>query len=74
MIDPRGMDPLDWAATVVYDFPQDPLPVLQNVDAWVPWAQLVSQAPSLRQYEVPDPTYYDDFGTWATDLFKVATT
>ena len=71
MINPRFIGALDWAASVVHDFSEDCLPVLLDETAWVPWAQAVAQAPSLRAYEVPDPNFYDSFLVWAYDLFRV---
>lgn len=60
---PVGIDLLDWAASLVIDFPKDDIPRLDNRDAWREWAERLIESPSFLT--VPRPDAFPDWKSWA---------
>jgi hypothetical protein len=63
--DPRGMDPVMWSD----QFLEVSQIQYQRMTDWREWAQGLSQADEMADYNVPDPGI--DFEAWAIELVSV---
>jgi hypothetical protein len=49
-----------WAATVLTDYNNEPLPILKDEDKWAEWAKVVAGTDSFLNAGVPSPFKSDD--------------
>lgn len=63
---PVGIDVLDWAASLVIDFPRDDVPRLDDPSAWQQWAERLLQSPSFLL--APRPDAFSDWRSWAESV------
>lgn len=70
MIIPQYISLIDWANQLLIDFPADNLPILYNEDDWKEWGNDVIFAPSFESLNAPNTEFYDNWQTWATDLYS----
>lgn len=71
MIQPNMINFMDWAASLIIDFPEDDIPVLLNENDWKEWGNFLIQEESFAQNNVPAPQTYTDKWDWARDLYYV---
>ena len=69
MIIPEGVDIQYWAESLFVDFPSDDIPVLFDKTAWKDWGNNLVQCTSFAQNDAPPTNFYDDWNTWAWDVF-----
>jgi hypothetical protein len=72
MIDPRGMELLDWADSVIgaVNVQWDVAPLTDPAD-WQTWAVGFVRAPALAQRVLPDPFQFSDWRDWAMRAFPM---
>lgn len=69
MIYPSNMTFLDWADSLIIDFPLDQIPVLYRVEEWKPWGNQVILCDSFMEAAAPSTEEYDDKWEWAEDVY-----
>lgn len=69
MIIPVGISLLDWAASLLIDYPDDNLPILYNEEEWKDWGDFVTGAPSFEDLNAPSTSFYDNWQDWAFALY-----
>lgn len=72
MIDPRHMELLDWAASVIgaLNAQWDAAP-LTDPDKWQEWAVGLLRAPTTEQRVLPDPFQFSDWREWAMRAYPM---
>jgi hypothetical protein len=65
-----GIDLLDWAASLLIDFPDDNLPILYTDREWKDWGNEVIGAPTFDGLNAPPTDLYDNWQEWAFALYQ----
>jgi hypothetical protein len=58
-----------WANSLIIDFPYDNVPLLINESRWKEWGNELIGAHSFISNDVPTPNNYNDWQTWAYDVY-----
>lgn len=72
VIDPRGMDVMEWTQRMAL-----PLDIIGNPEQlmkpeeWREWAISISDTPTREGQNVPDPHQFDDWQEWAMRFNQV---
>ena len=69
MIQPYYIDLYDWAASLIIDFPDDPIPVLYRDMDWKDWGNQLILCNSFYEAGAPGTFNYDDWLNWAQDVY-----
>lgn len=69
MILPYFISLIDWANSLLIDFPADNLPILYN-DDWKSWGNEIIFAPSFERLNAPGTEFYEDWRDWAMALYS----
>ena len=69
MILPLYIDFLDWAASLVIDFPTENIPVLYNENDWKDYGNQLVLCDSFYDAGAPGTDSYDDRQKWAMDVY-----
>lgn len=69
MVIPEGITLTLWANSLIIDFPNDNIPLLINESRWQQWASELIGSQSFISNDVPHPNNYDDWKTWAYDVY-----
>lgn len=64
MIDPIGMNAVEWTDRMTPLLPILPLKINREQD-WRVWARHVLQSPSISRYNPPNPEFFSDWREWA---------
>ncbi len=70
MIIPVGISLLDWAASLLIDFPNDNIPILYNEEEWKDWGDSVIFGPTFSSLNAPSTKFYDNWQDWAFALYQ----
>ena len=73
MVLPIDISLLDWAATLVIDFPNDAIPLLFDADQWRQWGDQLAQCTTFTQNQTPQTLDYSDWNTWAQAVYYNST-
>jgi len=67
MIDPRNIASVsDWCDLMVQELsPVVLAPRLLDENEWRHWAVSIVSNPGIRQFQPPDPEFFDDWREWA---------
>jgi hypothetical protein len=52
---PEYIDIKDWAANLIVDYPDEYLPILEDVDKWEDWASIVAGTGVFARNDIPAP-------------------
>lgn len=69
MILPLHTNLAEWASSLIIDFPNDDIPILEKDTDWQLWGGFLVQEPSFEQAFAPSPYFYDDWRAWAIDVY-----
>lgn len=69
MILPKMISPIDWAASLVIDFPDIDIPFLRDETNWKEWGELLKQVPSFS--DIPTTYGYNNFSDWSDAVFFI---
>ena len=69
MIQPNMIDFMDWAKSLIIDFPNDDIPFLDNEDDWQEWGNFLVQEDSFARNNAPPTQMYQDKWDWAYDIY-----
>lgn len=72
IIDPRGMDVLEWTSWVSGSFTQ-PIQRLLDPDEWRDWARNLIRYPQVSKFSPPDPDQFRNWQEWAERFNQVIT-
>lgn len=67
---PEYIELKEWAAALVYDYSDEYLPILEDVDKWQDWASIVAGTGVFARNEIPTPSSLEagekkgDFSNW----------
>lgn len=70
MVIPKGISEKNWFDSLVIDFPNDNIPILQNVLEWKKTGNFLVQENSFSIQGAPSPDQYEEFFPWAMEIFK----
>ena len=70
MMIPLNVSFMDWAHSLIVDFPTDNVPSLTNEDDWQLWGTLLIESQSFASNGAPSTYGYSDKFAWARDLFS----
>jgi hypothetical protein len=62
---------VDWANSLLIDFPNDNIPILTSPRNWRNWGSQLVQSTSFSENNAPGPAFEKDFKTYAERLFYV---
>ena len=77
---PEYIELKDWAANLVYDYPEEYLPVLEDEDKWEDWASVVAGTGVFARLQIPVPFKleeggkkegFKDWQEWAKAFYNV---
>lgn len=67
---PEYIDIKDWAASLIADYPDEYLPILEDADKWQEWASVIAGTGVFARNEIPAPVTVEsagkkeEFGSW----------
>lgn len=72
IVDPRGMDLIYWADTVVFDLNKyAPIGRLMNEDDWQDWGAGIIGINGISQQNPPSPYDFDKWDDWAYRFYQM---
>lgn len=75
IIDPRGMDVVNWSSQVTLLLDKyGPIGVLREPEKWRAWASHVMIQIGLDRADLPSPYVYDDWREWAYRFNQITDT
>jgi hypothetical protein len=81
MIQPHYIELLDWAASLIIDYPQEDIPYLTKQDKWQEWGTIVVNSGIFAKYNVPPPfsnkstaKAYKTWQEWADAVYLIMST
>ena len=69
MVNPLGMDLRFWADSLVIDFPNDNIPILQDEESWETWGNDLINTVTFNENSAPDTSTYDNWFSWAQEVY-----
>lgn len=60
-----------WAASLVEDFEEDNIPLLEDEDQWKEWGYLLMEVPAFIGKGAPSPQGYENWKSWAKGVYLV---
>lgn len=69
MMIPEMTDLRNWAASLITDFPEDDIPLLDNEQNWKDWGDRLSQCSTFIQNNSPGTQHYDTWEKWSNRVF-----
>lgn len=66
IIDPRGMDPVEWCERTGVELKRYGQLPLGNLISWQEWARQLTYLPYFAGRSIPDPQGFAGFEEWAT--------
>ena len=69
MMQPLHTNLLEWAASLIIDFPDDDIPMIFDEEQWQDWGSVLVQENSFAQVSAPNPNFYEDWNAWAIDVY-----
>ena len=70
----------DWAANLVYDYPKEHLPILEDEEKWEDWAAIVAGTGVFARNDIPAPFSFEegekkqefkDWQEWAKTVYNL---
>lgn len=77
---PEYIDIKDWAANLIVDYPDEYLPILEDVDKWEDWASIVAGTGVFARNDIPAPfsvtegekkQEFKDWQEWAKTFYNL---
>lgn len=69
MMNPERANILEWAHSLIIDFPNDDIPLLENELGWRKWGDLLVQENSFSRSAAPGTGLYSDWLPWARNIY-----
>jgi hypothetical protein len=69
MMNPKLATLKQWAASLIIDFPNDEVPLLQQEQDWREWGDALIQEGSFSRNGAPDTRLYQNWTDWAEVIF-----
>lgn len=69
MMMPRSATLLNWAHSLLIDFPRDNIPILKKESDWQDWGNTLVQENSFSRAGAPGPNNYSEWKSWADSVF-----
>ena len=66
IVNPNGINFVDWASSLVIDLPDLDIPVINDEDEWKEWALFVIEENKLGQFPLPEN--FSNWREWANYL------
>jgi len=66
IVNPNGINFVDWASSLVIDLPDLDIPVINDEDEWKQWALFVIEENKLGQFPLPEN--FSNWREWANYL------
>lgn len=69
-----------WAATVIADYSDEPLPILKNEEDWAKWGAVVADTGAFKRAHIPSPlsvknttkeSNFKDWESWAKVVYNI---
>lgn len=73
MINPRGMDVIEWTDRTTPLLPVQPMKLARAED-WKEWARHAIQDPDIARFNPPQPDVFDDWQEWAERFIQTVST
>lgn len=61
---------MDWAASLLIDFPNDDIPILTDENDWKNWGDKLVEIPVFESNEAPSTLKYDDSQKWMEAIYN----
>lgn len=71
MIIPEFINFIDWANSLIIDFPSENIPLISDENDWKSWGDFISSLDTFSKQNAPGTAAYQDKWTWAKDLYYV---
>jgi hypothetical protein len=80
VIRPEYIGLIDWAAALISDFSEEPIPKLQDENKWQEWAAIVAGTGVFQNANIPPPftisegkktDNFKDWTEWATAVYSL---
>lgn len=69
MIMPIMIPLLEWANSLLIDFPDDNLPILEKEEDWKEWGENLKLSDNFSN--IPTTYGYDNFNDWAYEVYYI---
>lgn len=67
MMIPYGVEARDWFASLLIDFPDSQIPILEKEEQWRDVGDNIKMDPQFA--EIPDTSAYNNWKDWAYDFY-----
>ncbi len=69
MIMPDSSSLSTWSSSVITDFPNDNVPILDDEEKWREWGDTISSCQTFATQACPATHNYEDWKSWAQDVY-----
>ena len=69
MVNPQGLDLLQWADTIFVDFPTNDVPILVDPTDWKTWGNDLVACTTFELNNAPGTDDYTDWYGWAQEVY-----
>lgn len=59
----------EWAASLLIDFPNDDIPILQDEKDWKDWGNRLVEIPTFLNSGAPSTVHFDDSQKWMDAVY-----
>jgi len=71
MVIPEFIRLIEWAHTLIIDFPNDNIPLLIDESNWKEWGDRLVQEESFIENNAPGTYHYNDWNKWANEVYFI---